>query len=93
VFATASITYTDRFALTTVPSGMELEVRSPLTTITTNSTHLIIRTTLRLAVTSTTTFYGLVFYRGVFSKYWARYRIGNVHRLHNQGRYMGGAVW
>jgi len=66
VFATASITYTDRFALTTVPSGIEMEVRSPLTTITTNSTHLIIRTELRLGVTSSTTFYGLVFYRGVF---------------------------
>jgi hypothetical protein len=66
VFATASITYTDRFALTTVPSGTEMEVRSPLTTITTNSTHLIIKTALRLGVSSTTTFYGLVFYRSVF---------------------------
>jgi hypothetical protein len=66
VFATASITYTDRFALATVPSGVVMEARSPLTTITTNSTHLIIRTTLRLAVTSSTTFYGLVFFRGVF---------------------------
>jgi hypothetical protein len=66
VFATSSITYTDRFALTTVPSGMEMEVRSPLTTIATNSTHLIIRTTIRLGVSSSTTLYGLVFYRGVF---------------------------
>jgi hypothetical protein len=66
VFATNSITYTDRFELTTVPSGVEMEVRSPLTEITTNSTHLIIRTTLLLGVSSTTTFYGLVFYRGVF---------------------------
>jgi hypothetical protein len=66
VFATDSITYTDRFELTTVPSGVEVEVRSPLTEITTNSTHLIIRTTLLLGVSSTTTFYGLVFYRGVF---------------------------
>jgi hypothetical protein len=66
VFATDSIDYTDRFALTTVPSGVVMEVRSPLTTITTNSTHLIIRTTLRLAALSSTTFYGLVLYRGVF---------------------------
>jgi hypothetical protein len=66
VFATASITYTTRFALTTVPPGIIMDVRSPLTTITTNSTHMIIRTTLRLGVSSSTTLYGLVFYRGVF---------------------------
>jgi hypothetical protein len=66
VFATQSIPYTDRFTVTAIPSGVEMEVRSPLTTITTNSTHLIIRTALRLGVTSSTTFYGLAFYRGVF---------------------------
>jgi len=42
-----------------------MDVRSPFTTITTNSTHLIIRTTLRLAVSSSATFYGLALYRGV----------------------------
>jgi hypothetical protein len=66
VFATQSIAYTDRFTVTAIPSGVEMEVRSPLTTITTNSTHLIIRTALRLGVTSSTTFYGLAFYRGLF---------------------------
>jgi hypothetical protein len=66
VFATQSIAYTDRFTVTAIPSGVEMEVRSPLTTITTNSTHLIIRTTLRLGVSSSTTLYGLAFYRGWF---------------------------
>jgi hypothetical protein len=66
VFATQSIPYINRFTVTAIPSGVEMEVRSPLTTITTNSTHLIIRTTLRLGVASSTTFYGLAFYRGVF---------------------------
>jgi hypothetical protein len=66
VFATQSIAYTDRFTVTAIPSGVEMEVRSPLTTITTNSTHLIIRTTIRLGVSSSTTFYGLALYRGWF---------------------------
>jgi hypothetical protein len=66
VFATQSIAYTDRFSVTEIPSGVEMWVRSPLTEITTNSTHLIIRTTLRLGVTSSTTFYGLALYRNVF---------------------------
>jgi hypothetical protein len=66
VFATQSIAYTNRFTVTAIPSGVVMEVRSPLTAITTNSTHLIIRTTLRLGVASSTTFYGLAFYREVF---------------------------
>jgi hypothetical protein len=65
VFATASITYTNRFQFSTatVP-GISLPMRSPMTTITTNSTHLIIRTTIRLGVSSDTTLYGLVLNRG-----------------------------
>jgi hypothetical protein len=65
VFATASITYTDRFLFsnTAVP-GFAIQMRSPMTTITTNSTHLIIRTTIRLGISSDTTIYGLVLNRG-----------------------------
>jgi hypothetical protein len=65
VFATASITYTDRFQFSTatVP-GLALPMRSPMTEITTNSTHLIIRTTIRLGVSSDATIYGLVLNRG-----------------------------
>jgi hypothetical protein len=66
VFATQSTPYTDRFTVTAIPSGVETDMRSPLTTITTNSTHLIISTKLKLGVTSSTTFYGLALYRGHF---------------------------
>jgi hypothetical protein len=66
VFATQSIDYTDRFTVTEIPSGVAIDVRSPMTTITTNSTHLIIRTTLRVVTPTSTTFYGLALYRGVF---------------------------
>ena len=64
VFATASITYTDRFQFSGTVSGLSLPMRSPMTTITTNSTHLIIRTTILLGVSSDTTLYGLVLNRG-----------------------------
>jgi hypothetical protein len=64
VFATASITYTDRFQFSSTVSGLTLPMRSWMTTITTNSTHLIIRTTIRLGVLSDTTLYGLVLNRG-----------------------------
>ena len=65
VFATANIAYTDRFQFSTatVP-GLSIPMRSPMTVITTNSTHLIIRTTILLGVSSDTTFYGLVLNRG-----------------------------
>jgi hypothetical protein len=64
VFATASITYTDRFQFSGGVSGLAIPMRSPMTTITTNSTHLIIRTTILLGVSSDTTLYGLVLNRG-----------------------------
>jgi hypothetical protein len=69
VFATASIAYTDRFLFsnTTVP-GFAIPMRSPMTTITTNSTHLIILTTIRLGVSSDATIYGLVLNRGGTSR-------------------------
>jgi hypothetical protein len=65
VFATTSIAYTDRFQFssTTVP-GFSIPMRSPMTTITTNSTHLIIRTVILLGVSSDSTIYGLVLNRG-----------------------------
>jgi hypothetical protein len=65
IFATASIAYTDRFQFSTatVP-GLAVQMRSPMTTITTNSTHLIIRTTILLGVSSDATLYGLVLNRG-----------------------------
>jgi hypothetical protein len=64
IFATASITYTDRFQFSDSVPGLSLPMGSPMTVITTNSTHLIIRTTIRLAVLSDATFYGLVLNRG-----------------------------
>jgi hypothetical protein len=64
IFATASITYTDRFQFSDSVPGLSLPIGSPMTVITTNSTHLIIRTTIRLAVSSDATFYGLVLNRG-----------------------------
>jgi hypothetical protein len=65
VFATASIAYTDRFQFSTatVP-GLSFPMTSPMTVITTNSTHLIIRTTILLGVSSDTTLYGLLLNRG-----------------------------
>jgi hypothetical protein len=65
VFATASISYTDRFEFssTAVP-GFAIQMSGPMTTITTNSTHLIIRTTIRLGFLSDATIYGLVLNRG-----------------------------
>jgi len=64
VFATASITYTDRFQFSnTGVSGFVIQMRSWMTTITTNSTHLIIRTKISLGVSSDTTLYGLVLNR------------------------------
>jgi hypothetical protein len=64
VFATASITYTDRFQFSGTVPGLSFPMRSPMTVITTNSTHLIIRTQIRLGVSLDTTFYGLVLNRG-----------------------------
>jgi hypothetical protein len=64
VFATASIPYTDRFQFSGGVSGFALPMRDPMTTITTNSTHLIIRTTIRLGLSSDATLYGLVLNRG-----------------------------
>ena len=63
VLATQSVAYTDRFAVTQIPSGIVKEMTSYDTTITTNSTHLIIRTTLVFSVTVATTFYGIALYR------------------------------
>ena len=67
VLATQSVAYTDRFTVTQIPSGIVKEMTSYDTTITTNSTHLIIRTTLVFSVTVATTFYGIALYRGSYS--------------------------
>jgi hypothetical protein len=64
IFATASITYTDRFQFSGTVSGPSFPVKDPMTEITTNSTHLIIRTQIRLGVSSDATLYGLVLNRG-----------------------------
>jgi len=63
VLATQSVAYTNRFTVTQIPSGIVKDMTSGDTTITTNSTHLIMRTTLVFPVIATTTFYGLSLYR------------------------------
>jgi hypothetical protein len=63
VLATQSVAYTDRFAVTQIPPGIVKDVISNYTTITTNSTHLIMRTTFLFPVTVATTLYGLSLYR------------------------------
>ena len=63
VLATQSVAYTDRFEVTQIPSGIVKDMTSSDTTITTNSTHLIMRTTLLFPVLVPSTFYGLSLYR------------------------------
>jgi len=63
VLATQSVTYTNRFTVTQIPSGIVKDVTSRDTTITTNSTHLIMRTTFLIPVPVSSTFYGLSLYR------------------------------
>jgi len=63
VLATQSVAYTDRFEVTQIPAGIVKDVISSDTTITTNSTHLIMRTTFLFPVTVSSTFYGLSLYR------------------------------
>jgi len=63
VLATSSVTYTDRFTVTQIPPGIVKDVISNYTTITTNSTHLIMRTTFLFPVLVSSTFYGLSLYR------------------------------
>ena len=66
VFVTSSITYTNRFGFRGIASGYTIAMKSPMTTITTNATHLIIRAAIRVEVPSdsTPTLHGLVLYRG-----------------------------
>ena len=66
IFMTQSVAYTDRFAFNQIPSGIVKDVISNYTTITTNSTHLIMRTTFVIPVATTTTFYGLVLTRSSY---------------------------
>jgi len=72
VYVTQSVAYTDRFTVIQVPAGIVKDMTSDATTITTNSTHLIMRTTFFLPVTETKTFYGLALYRysynGIYSQ-------------------------
>jgi hypothetical protein len=63
VFATQSVAFTDRFTVTAIPAGADFAVKQSATTITTNTTHLIIRTVFQLAPASSTPFYGLAVYR------------------------------
>jgi len=63
VLATQSVAYTDRFTVTQIPSGIVKDLTSSDTTITTNSTHLIMRTTFLFPVLAPSTFYGLSLYR------------------------------
>jgi hypothetical protein len=63
VFATQSVAFTDRFTVTAIPAGADFAVTQSATTITTNATHLIIRTVFQHAPASSTTFYGLAVYR------------------------------
>ena len=63
VLATQSVAYTDRFTVTQIPPGIVKNVISNYTTITTNSTHLIMRTTFLFPVPVSSTFYGLSLYR------------------------------
>jgi len=63
VLATQSVAYTDRFTVTQIPPGIVKDVISNYTTITTNSTHLIMRTTFLFPVPVSSTFYGLSLYR------------------------------
>jgi len=63
VLATQSVTYTNRFTVTQIPSGIVKDVTSGDTTITTNSTHLIMRTTFLIPVPVSSTVYGLSLYR------------------------------
>jgi hypothetical protein len=60
VFATTTVAYTDRFLFSGNPSGVSFQMSSSMTDIITNSTHLIIRTNVRLAVSSATTVYALI---------------------------------
>ena len=69
VLASQSVAYTDRFAFNQIPSGIVREMTSSDTTITTNSTHLIMRTTIVFPVIATTTFYGLALFRQSYSRY------------------------
>ena len=55
--------YTDRFTVTQIPPGIVKDMTSSDTTITTNSTHLIMRTTFLFPVLVPSTFYGLSLYR------------------------------
>jgi len=69
VLATQSVAYTDRFTVTQIPPGIVKDMTSNYTTITTNSTHLIMRTTFLFPVTVATTFYGLSLYRYSYNNY------------------------
>jgi hypothetical protein len=67
VLATQSVAYTDRFTVTQIPPGIVKDMTSSDTTITTNSTHLIMRTTFLFPVPVSSTFYGLSLYRYSYS--------------------------
>lgn len=60
VFATTTVTYTDRFLFSGNPWGEIFQMRSDMTEIATNSTHLIIRTKLLLTASSPKTIYALL---------------------------------
>jgi hypothetical protein len=60
VFATTTVTYTDRFLFSGAPPGEIFQMRSDMTEIATNSTHLIIRTKLLLTASSPKTIYALL---------------------------------
>jgi len=61
--ATQSIIYTNRFTVTQLPLGFQIDMTSRNTEITSNSTHLIIRTKILFPVDVSTTVYGLALYR------------------------------
>jgi len=66
VLATQSVAYTDRFMATVIPSGIVKDMISSYTTITTNSTHLIMRTTLNFPISYSLQVYGLALYRSSY---------------------------